>query len=540
MAIETPPLMPKQMVRYREDPVLFLQEQYVVRDIRSGKDRLVKLEPFQVKILRDVLCTRGADGLRQYNLALLGMGKKNGKSELASMVAVWHVYCDEREAEVYVVANDLEQSASVTFKRIARAIRKNPRLAREANVGKYEITIPATDSVIRAVSRDVPGSAGNTASLTVFDELWGFKDRLLYDEMTQNPVRAEPLTLVVTYAGYDRESLLHDLYEQGSTGDDPRFYFKWFTGDDANPASWVTEQYLAQQRRRLPPQVYRRLHRNEWSSPDAPFVEEWMVKRCTTGVESDDRRPGGEYVLTCDLGLTKDRAAAAVLHRDYRRGVVALDKLSVWEGSRERPVQIAHVASTLEAWHARYRPRAVVVDPWELRAFVQEHRNWRIVEFRFAGHAMYEMASILYSLICNAQLVLYPEAGRFTGRDGMPHDLQHELVNLVLVETPSGFRFDHRVGRHNDMSIAVGMGCWSLMRQCRRAVTWRELAYIQHVTGVKTNWEGAARREGEQTVVVDHGSGPVVVDVSGREVAAGQDGAGRIVAARGFGRIELK
>ena len=520
MAIETPLLTPRRMVRYREDPVLFLHEQYIVRDVRTGRDRLVSLEPFQVKILRDVLCTRGADGLRQYNLALLGLAKKNGKSELASMVAVWHVYCDEREAEVYVVANDLEQSASVTFKRIARAIRKNARLAREANVGKYEITIPATDSVIRAVSRDVPGSAGNVASLTIFDELWGFKDRLLYDEMTQNPVRAEPLTLVVTYAGYDRESLLHQLYEQGSKGDDPRYYFKWFSGDDANPASWVDERYLEQQRRRLPPQVYRRLHRNEWSSPDAPFLEEWMVKRCTTGVESDDRKPGGEYVLTCDLGLTKDRAAAAVLHRDYRRGVVVLDRLRVWEGTPQQPVQIAHVAGTLEAWHVRYRPREVVVDPWELRSFVQDHRQWRIVEFRFAGHAMYEMASIVYSLVANAGLVLYPEAGRFTGRDGLTHDLQHELVNLVLVETPSGWKFDHRVGRHNDMSIAVGMGCWSLMRKASGAPTWRELLYIQGVTGHKTDWEDAARAEGETSVVVNLGNGPVAVDLK-RRVAGG-------------------
>ena len=536
MAIETPPLTPRRMVRYREDPVRFLQEQYTVRDVRSGKDRLVSLEPFQVEILHDVLCTRGDDGLRQYNLALLGMAKKNGKSELAAMVAVWHVYCDEREAEVYVCANDLEQSASVTFKRIARAIRKNPRLAHEASVGKYEITIPATDSVIRAVSRDVPGSAGNVASLTIFDELWGFKDRLLYDEMTQNPVRAEPLTLVVTYAGYDRESLLHDLYEQGQRGDDPHYYFKWYSGDEANPASWVTEQYLAQQRRRLPPQVYRRLHRNEWSSPDAPFLEEWMIRRCTTGVESDDRKPGGEYALTCDLGLTKDRAAAAVLHRDYRRGVVVLDRLRVWEGSPQRPVQIAHVAGTLEAWYVRYRPREVVVDPWELRAFVQEHRQWRIVEFRFSGHAMFEMASLLYSLIANAQLVLYPQAGLFTGRDGMPHDLQHELANLVLVETPSGFKFDHRVGRHNDMSISVGMGCWSLMQRGRGVPTWQELFYLQRLTGRKTGWQRAARDQGEQTVVVDRGSGPVVVDVA-RETVGGQDRAGCIVAARGFGRI---
>ena len=37
---------------------------------------------------------------------------------------------------------------------------------------------------------------------------------------------------------------------------------------------------------------------------------------CTTGAAAAGREPGHPYVLTCDLGLTRDRAAVAVLHRD--------------------------------------------------------------------------------------------------------------------------------------------------------------------------------------------------------------------------------
>ena len=292
----------------------------------------------------------------------------------------------------------------------------------------------------------------------------------------------------------------------------------------------MTERYLDQQRRRLPAQVFKRLHRNEWSSPDSPFVEEWQVARCTTGSENRaGREAAGAYCLTCDLGLTKDRAAAAVLHRDARAGVVVLDTLRVWEGTPQRPVEIADVQATLEELHGRFRPRECVFDAWEMRAFIQAHRSWRIVEFSFSGKAMYEMATILYSLVANATLVLYPEAGRFTGRDGMEHDLQHELVNLVLVETPSGFKFDHRVGRHNDMSVAVGMGAWSLMRAAGGGMGWEELYAVERMLGVKTDWELRALDEGEGTVVVAGPDGRPVVRELRRGVAAGMDASGRIV-----------
>jgi hypothetical protein len=182
-------------------------------------------------------------------------------------------------------------------------------------------------------------------------------------------------------------------------------------------------------------------------------------------------------VVTCDLGLTRDRAAAAVLHR--HRGKLVLDDLRVWEGSRERPVRIAEVGATLEDWFRRFRPRACVLDPWEMRAFIQDHPHWPITEFRFSGRPMHEMAQALYRAIADGRLELYPEAGKFRGRDGQAHDLQEELVGLVLIDGPSGYRFDHAAGRHNDMSIAVGMGVWHLVERREEEPPWRRMLHAE-------------------------------------------------------------
>ena len=497
-----------RLARYRRDPIAFLEEQYVCRNAHTGRNELVRLEAWQRKLLGDILATRRPDGRRQYNMALIGLGKKNGKSEMGAMVATWFAFCDEPEGEIVIAANDMEQASTITFKRAARAIRNNPVLARECKIGRYEIRVLATGTVIRAIAHDTPGAAGNMANCTIFDELWGLRDREFFHQLTQNPVRKQPLTLITTYAGYDRNSLLYELYERGKRGDDPSFYFFWPEGEEAaNPASWVTRGYLDQQRRRLPAQVFRRLHCNQWSTPDEPFVEAWQVERCTTGKRNlAGALPGVDHVLTCDLGLTRDRAAVAVLHRDDRRGRTVLDDLRVWEGSRQRPVRIAEVAATLEELHRRFRPRWVVVDPWEMRSFIQAHPHWRIAEFNFAGSPMREMAQALYAAIADGELELYPAAGRFRGRDGADHDLQRELMSLVLVEGPGGYKFDHRSGQHNDMAVAVGMGVWKLAREAGRPAAWRQMLAAElalegeAALSPDAQWARAARAAGHRVV----------------------------------------
>ena len=316
-SIVPPEFTPERLARYRRDPIAFLEEQYVCRNAHTGRNELVRLEPWQRKLLGDILATRRPDGRRRYNMALIGLAKKNGKSEMGAMVATWFAFCDEPEGEIVIAANDMEQASTITFKRVARAIRNNPVLARECKIGRYEIRVLATGTVIRAIAHDTPGAAGNMANCTIFDELWGLRDREFYHQLTQNPVRKQPLTLITTYAGYDRNSLLYELYERGRRGDDPAFYFFWPEGEDAaNPASWVTREYLEQQRRRLPAQVFRRLHCNQWSTPDEPSPERVVVERRERQLHTAVRY-GVSQALLRAVALTRGVTMAEVVAEEW-------------------------------------------------------------------------------------------------------------------------------------------------------------------------------------------------------------------------------
>ena len=198
-----------KLVEYKNDICVFLEEQYILENRKP-----IKLEPFQKKILKDIFQTKDKNRLRKYNLALIGVPKKNGKSTLASGVALYMLFADVINAEVYGIAGDKDQ-AKIIFQMTKKAIERNPILLDSVKIYKDEIVVPSTGSIYKVLSADAPTAHGLNPSCVIADELWNQPNRDLYDAMTQSPIRKEPLTFIVTYAGTDQTSLLYDLYQAG-------------------------------------------------------------------------------------------------------------------------------------------------------------------------------------------------------------------------------------------------------------------------------------------------------------------------------------
>ena len=60
------------------------------------------LLPWQEQIVRDIFGIVDPDGYRQFRVAYVEIGKKNGKSELAAAIALYLLFADgEAGAEVY-------------------------------------------------------------------------------------------------------------------------------------------------------------------------------------------------------------------------------------------------------------------------------------------------------------------------------------------------------------------------------------------------------------------------------------------------------
>src|SRR5258705_1378258 len=127
---------------------------------------------------------------------------------------------------------------------------------------------------------DVSGSHGKTFRFAGWDEIHGYKSWDILEALQPDPHRPDVLQWVTTYASlYHRPGIpLYDMFQQGKAGTDPKMLFSWYAADfttdpdaealdpeaKANPSrgSWDDPAYLDQQRRRLPPHMFRRLHLN--------------------------------------------------------------------------------------------------------------------------------------------------------------------------------------------------------------------------------------------------------------------------------------
>jgi len=410
----------------------------------------IRLEPWQVdNIIKPVFCDVDPDGLRKVNLSLVGLPKKNGKSTLAGLVASFMLLGDgEKEPEVYGTAGAKDQ-ARIIFNQARKAIERSPMLLNEVTVYRDAIERKDGQGVYKVLSADAPLQHGFNPHCVIWDELWNQPGYDLWEALTHSPARKQPLHFIVTYAGYQpfEGNLLYDLYQRGMAGTDPRMHFFW-THD--NPASWVTQDYLDQQRSRLPDHIFRRLHLNEWTTGGGALLTKGDVDAAIDSALKPQFKghPSIRYFLSLDLGLRRDRTAVCVLHKDDF-GVVVLDNIKVFAAPPGGEVRIDEVASHIHLLADDFYFVEVVFDPWQ-SAQLRQHlaaKGLPITEFIFSGTNWDRMTHNLLTLFKDRQIKIYDH-----------QELVQELLSVQIVERSYGYRIDHHAGAHDDTVVALAMG----------------------------------------------------------------------------------
>ncbi|KKM17276.1 hypothetical protein LCGC14_1677370, partial [marine sediment metagenome] len=199
-------------------------------------------------IIEPLFGTLNADGTRQYQTAYIELPRKNGKSELASAIALKLLFTDREEgAEIYIGAADRDQ-ASLVFDVAAEMTRRNPDLKRRAKIvpSTKRIIALKTRSFLRAIPADVAGSYGFDAHGIIADELHAWPKRDLWDALTTSTgSRRQPLVVAITTAGYDRNSICWEQHEYArqvlaGTVRDPSFFAYIRAADEDE--DWTSEK----------------------------------------------------------------------------------------------------------------------------------------------------------------------------------------------------------------------------------------------------------------------------------------------------------
>jgi len=320
-------------------PIAFIQNLKLTDEFFGQK---LVVMPWQAEILSEVYGTVTKDGYRQYNFAYLEIPKKNSKTTTIAALAVYHLYCDPPEGQIYCCAADRGQ-ATLVYKAALSMIQQDPFLEKAFKItdSKKEIKNIKTGTIMKVLSAEAYSKHGINPTIVIFDELHCQPNRELWDTMTfgSGSSRKEPLFLTITTAGDDPDKLsigyeVHEYATKIISGEivDPSWYAKIYAAPEdadiwdedvwkqANPSLGITISYEAVRKEALTARnspssekLFRWLRLNQWVSLKKIGWLDLTLWDTTVGYWNISDLIGKKCYAGLDLASTTDLTGLALL-----------------------------------------------------------------------------------------------------------------------------------------------------------------------------------------------------------------------------------
>jgi len=194
--------------------------EFIENFCRHSKGKLggqpVILELWEKAMLATIFGFTDIEGIRKYNQAILIVGKKNGKSLLASCVGLYMQVGDlENGPEVYAVAGKRDQ-AKIIWLEAKSMVRKSPALRKRIKTLVAELKSDFNDGVFKPLASESDTLDGLNVSCVLMDEIHSWKNgKALFDIMYDGTTaREQPLTFITSTAGTVREDIFDQKYEE--------------------------------------------------------------------------------------------------------------------------------------------------------------------------------------------------------------------------------------------------------------------------------------------------------------------------------------
>ena len=444
-----------------DEIINFAFEQFtVLKGFKAGMPLM--FTPWQKWLMRSLFERDAITKRLRYRRALIGLPRKQGKSLMLSTVGVYGMITGESGAEIYVVAGDREQ-ARIIFNESKQQILSSPTLSNECRVYRDAIEMPRFGSVFRVLSSDFKGQAGLNPSLVLFDELWNQASSDLYDQMTLGSgARVEPLTVSITTAGYDLDTVAGRLYQYGkqcAAGevDDDTFGFWWWEASSdcnltneqewgiANPNLKLGLLDIDDMRtavKQTDEAAFRRWRLNQWVRAQESWLPAGAWQQCT------DARPLLDDALTfvgIDMALKHDSIAVVVAQV---QGDVVVTRAKIWK-PQDEGVDVAGVEVYLRSLHQQFDVREFVYDPayFQRSAEALSDDGLPMVEYPQSSQRMIPACGNAYDLIVNQRMT----------HDGSP-TYTDQVLSAAQRMTDQGWRLSKGKSRRQiDAAIAMVM-----------------------------------------------------------------------------------
>tara|TARA_R110000822_G_scaffold121075_6_gene254821 strand:- start:2970 stop:4454 length:1485 start_codon:yes stop_codon:yes gene_type:complete len=442
----------------------------VTKGVLAGE--ALEFTPWQ-KWLFNALLERRTDSRLRYRRALIGLPRKQGKSLMGSALALYGLLAGEAGAEVYSAAGDRQQGR-IVFGEAKQQVLNSPLLSRECKVYRDAIEVPRHGAVYRVLSSDGKLQQGLNPSLVIFDELHVQPNDDLYDALTLGSgARRDPLTVAITTAGYDLDTLAGRLYNYGkavANGDvnDESFGFWWWEAkadcdvndrvqwNKANPnlvLGLLDAEDMQTSAMQTSEMAFRRFRMNQWVRTQESWLPVGAWERLIGEVEINST---DDCWVGIDMALKHDSIAVVIAQPQGERIAV---KAKIWHPD-QGDMDIASVEEYLQEIHRTLQVKEFAYDPAYFQRSAENlfDDGLPMVEFPQSSQRMIPACGTAYDLIASGKVL----------HDGSPM-FTDQVLSAAQRMTDNGWRLSKGKSRRKiDAAIAM---CIALERATRRATS---------------------------------------------------------------------
>ena len=169
---------------------------------------LVKLMLWQKAWIQAIFGFVDDDGYRQYRETCLIIGRKNAKSTIAAMIAIYMLICDGTANPKLFSGAASKDQAKMIWTAAVEIISNSPELSAILKCRVSDIFCDVNRGVFKPVASDTGKLEGLNASVVFCDEVEVYKDKKIYDVLKKSTAaagRKQPLILLTSTAGDIRE-----------------------------------------------------------------------------------------------------------------------------------------------------------------------------------------------------------------------------------------------------------------------------------------------------------------------------------------------
>ena len=215
----------------RAKHALYFIEEYCRHSQGELGGQKVKLELWQKAMISTIFGFIDNDGLRKYRRAIWIVGKKNGKSLIASALGLYMQIADAEMGPEVVSAATTRDQAKKIWEAAKAMVMMSPALKKKIKPLTNELSSKAYNfGVFKPLSSDYNTLDGLNLHCVLLDEVQQWKNGMaLYDILARGiSARKQPLIFITTTAGTVREDIYDSIYDECerliNSYDDPSIY----------------------------------------------------------------------------------------------------------------------------------------------------------------------------------------------------------------------------------------------------------------------------------------------------------------------------